>query len=106
MPEENPTVHQDSGVSLVLENPALCPENNALFFNFDDFSRNVLDLWCSPSTALPEPQHSELPGADEIDAIGIAGHGVATDFAPYSDQEFPVSERQFSNFYHALYKLR
>lgn len=44
MPEENPTIDQDSGVSLSLENPALYPETNALFFNFDDFSRNVLDL--------------------------------------------------------------
>jgi hypothetical protein len=50
--------------------PPLIPGNNTLFFDLSAFSRNALDLWCSPSTALPEPPYGDifpLEGSEELD---------------------------------------
>ncbi|KAJ5106206.1 transcriptional regulator family: Fungal Specific TF [Penicillium angulare] len=47
--------HLDQSMDIDLDlNSTLDPDNNGLFFDFDAFSRNALDLWCSPSTLLPE----------------------------------------------------
>ncbi|KAJ5278667.1 transcriptional regulator family: Fungal Specific TF [Penicillium angulare] len=58
MPRDAGNVDQSMDIDLdlnsTLDNSTLDPDNNGLFFDFDAFSRNALDLWCSPSTLLPE----------------------------------------------------
>ncbi|KAF9888956.1 hypothetical protein FE257_008125 [Aspergillus nanangensis] len=76
--EDQPSVVSDTpdiGPLMDLDhdfNTALPHESNSLFFDFDAFSRNALDLWCSPSTALPPPPDPELSALEEI-------HGAEND---------------------------
>ncbi|KAI7978437.1 hypothetical protein EIK77_001961, partial [Talaromyces pinophilus] len=46
-------------------------ENNTLFFDFSAFSRNALDLWCSSSTALPEPPYGDVFPLEDPEGLDL-----------------------------------
>lgn len=54
-------------------------ENNTLFFDFSAFSRNALDLWCSSSTALPEPHYGDIFPLEDPEGLDL---NVCADVLP------------------------
>ncbi|KAF5864519.1 hypothetical protein ETB97_007351 [Aspergillus alliaceus] len=61
-------------------------KTTALFFDFNAFSRNALDLWCSPSTALPDISFPEILGTEEIQPLEYGRTRDVASYALNSDQ--------------------
>jgi hypothetical protein len=59
----------------------LYPEST-LFFDFEAFSRNAMDLWCSPTTALPTIPFPEVLGNSGVPALDHVSHDDTASVMP------------------------
>lgn len=77
-------IDTDSGIE-----SALHPDST-LFFDFEAFSRNAMDLWCSPITALPTIPYPEVFDDSGIPALDHVSHNDTVSAMPIESLTTPV----------------